>query len=203
MSSVPSPSEPPFNFGDDARTYNILKREKSPPRYRVFRFLAISLFVLAVLLIPLMIVLNSMGISVIPRSEGLGKVIEYKRSSGEVRAEVFYRDGATEDDARKLGKFLDEEGYFPARNRPLIERPDQSDGATVQVRKPKQTYLVACVVKDGVWDQRDVVESFAELRKMLQESVFEGQPVIIHLCEAIVPTTPGRHLTLKVRKVIE
>src|SRR5205085_549854 len=123
MSSEPPPTDSSLDFGDDARAHNVLQRERRSPRFRILRYAGIALFLVGILLVPLLVILDSLGVPVIPESEGLGKLLEYKQ--GGMHGEVYYRDGATEEDARKLGRFLQEVGYFQP-NRP----------ATVQIRKP-------------------------------------------------------------------
>jgi hypothetical protein len=189
MSSELPSSDTSLDFGDDARAHNVLQRERRSPRFRILRYAGIALFLLGILLVPLLVILDSFGVPVIPESEGLGKLLEFKH--GGMQGEVYYRDGASEEDARKLGRFLQEVGYF---------KPNKA--ATVQIRKPEDVYIVSCVVMEGAWNQDETVAGAHELRSMLSQQVFGNGPVIIHLCQKEVPVTAGHHLSVTVRKVI-
>jgi hypothetical protein len=95
--------------------------------------------------------------------------------------EVFYAKGATKDEARKLGQFLQRIKYFSG------QRP-----ASVQVARDGERYIVSFVLQPGAWAQPDVLASAAQLRVAIAAEVFEGKPVEVRLCDEEL--TPQRML---------
>ncbi len=85
--------------------------------------------------------------------------------------EVFYRDGATADEAAALLHYL-------------YAAPSPS-GATikVQLRRTQRGYSVAFVIAAGSWDDPDVEDACRELANRIQIDVLGGADVIVKLCD--------------------
>ena len=82
--------------------------------------------------------------------------------------EVYYRDGATQADAIALGNDLKSDGYFTDK------------GATVAIDKTAAGPIVSFVVKEGGWDQPEMVATFDEIGREVAPRV-GGFPLHIHL----------------------
>ncbi len=107
------------------------------------------------------------GVSLVIDGLYLGQKVEF--GGGE---EIYYTSGATESEARALGSFLREAGYFDGRS-PKSVRISHEGGEVV----------VAFVIQS--WTVNDV-EAQRELRDMGQQAsrkVFNGRKVVIHLCD--------------------
>jgi membrane protein YqaA with SNARE-associated domain len=89
--------------------------------------------------------------------------------------EVYYLGSATEQDARALGAALTNEGYF------------QDRGFVVVLSKDKDGTAISFVVKDGVWDQPEMLAGFQQMGRELAPSV-GGLPVKVRLVDALRQT---------------
>ena len=87
------------------------------------------------------------------------------------REEIYYRDGATEADAKALGQELQGCGYF-----------DGSTGSSVVLAKPKGRYAVYFCVGPGAWDHPEVIQEFDKIGRVLAEGRF-GRPLTLRLCD--------------------
>jgi hypothetical protein len=77
---------------------------------------------------------------------------------------------ATEEDARKLGEFLKEAGFF------------RGEGVTVTLEITSGRYTVSFVLVDGAWNEPDTVATFRELAQGLPASVCP-RPLTVQLCD--------------------
>jgi len=82
--------------------------------------------------------------------------------------EVYYSGLATRDDAQALGSALKNAGYF------------RDKGADVYLEKGKNSTVVSFVVKDGIWNQPEMVTSFEALGREVAPSV-GGFPIELRL----------------------
>lgn len=82
--------------------------------------------------------------------------------------EIYYSGSATKDDAQALGNALKSNGYFADK------------GVTVLLEKGNNGTVVSFVVKDGIWDQTDMVSSFEEMGREVAPSV-GGFPIKLRL----------------------
>ena len=85
--------------------------------------------------------------------------------------EVFYRDGATADEAAALLHYL-------------YAAPSPS-GSTikVQLRRTQKGYAVAFVIAAGRWDDLDVEDACRQLANRIQSDVLEGANLMVTLCD--------------------
>ncbi len=88
------------------------------------------------------------------------------------KGEVYYKgDGVTESDAKKTGAFLQTEGYFSA-----------DKGASVQLRKEGDEYVISFVYNKAVYDSLKVADDlFKLLGVKASKEVFNGKKVNIAL----------------------
>lgn len=100
--------------------------------------------------------------------ENYGEKLEVSSS------EVYFKDGASEPEAKKLGEFLKKQGYF-----------DSSKKATVQLVKDKDDYVVKMVVdekeinKDKAFYQR----YFWFVQDLISKEVFNGKKTKIVMAD--------------------
>jgi hypothetical protein len=104
--------------------------------------------------------------------------------------EVYYDDGATEADARRLGEFFLKAGYF-----------DGHTPASAQVLRTADGYAVSMVMRWGNWDNPLVVAEIRGIIPRLSQEVFGGAPVEVRLCHSVLENHNGR-LALTVMKTV-
>ncbi|HBS87969.1 MAG: hypothetical protein A2W91_10370 [Bacteroidetes bacterium GWF2_38_335] len=85
--------------------------------------------------------------------------------------ELFYTSNVTEDDANKLGKWL-EENYFV-----------QNKDASVQLEKEGDVFQAKFVVRDDVNLDDENVVAYANMLLEGVKTVFPDSKVEIHLCD--------------------
>lgn len=84
---------------------------------------------------------------------------------------VYYKSGATKEEAQKLGDNLKELGYF-------------GDGpAAVQVARDGDTYVFRFVTVDSAWNNTEHQKNFAVMSYGIAEEMFPGKEVRIELCD--------------------
>ncbi len=86
--------------------------------------------------------------------------------------EVFYGKEATEGEARMVGKFLQEDGYFSGNNE-----------ASVLVEKERKQYTVTFVMLNPEQPSEEVLAYFRGLTPRLSQEVFNGDRVEIKLSD--------------------
>ena len=91
--------------------------------------------------------------------------------------ELYYTSGATETDARRVGEALKTMGFF-----------ENSSGASVQVVKNGEDYVVRFVTVDSAWDDQAMKTAFANLGYALGQSAFPGKKLSIELCDSSFKT---------------
>jgi hypothetical protein len=84
--------------------------------------------------------------------------------------EIYYEKGATEADARLMGRFLQRLEIFNGQA-----------AMTLRISRRGQTVVVGITVREGTWDKP--VRPWAMLREELARDVFPGQPVEVQLLD--------------------
>lgn len=125
--------------------------------------LGIFLVILVAFLIQGCGILQKLGLG----GESYGEKVDF--GNGE---EVYYKGDATEQDARKLGAFLRNTGYF-----------DGSGSKSVQIVKDSGTIMIRFVVKDGIWNQESYVSKFKDYGSQISSELYGGQQIEVHLCD--------------------
>ena len=105
--------------------------------------------------------------------------------------EIYYGDGATEEQAHQLGAFLKQSGLFDGRN-----------SKTVRLAKNGAGFVVQFVIADGMWDNQAVLELMQKVRAAMSRDLFGGAAVEVHLCEREVGMKQGE-LALIVRRTLK
>ena len=100
-------------------------------------------------------------------SGGFGQKIDY---GGE---EVYYTKGGTEADARALGAFLREAGFF-----------DGHGSKSVRVSLDGQRLVISFIVQDWVVHDARTQQEFRTLGQQASQRAFAGRPVVVELCDA-------------------
>lgn len=86
--------------------------------------------------------------------------------------DVQYADGATTADARLVGSFLMEKGFFSP----------QGKDKTVRVARTAGDVVVSFVLADDAWTKPGVQAAFGDVRAELAKR-FPGVRVVVHLCD--------------------
>lgn len=90
------------------------------------------------------------------------------------KSEVYYKDGASKDDAQRLGNFLLKNSYF-----------DSLSEKSVQLTKNKDTFDVKFVVDKAKVEQQGNSEFlFQILGAAISSEVFDNKPVKVILADA-------------------
>ncbi len=90
--------------------------------------------------------------------------------------EVYYKSPVTEKQARALGEFLVEDGYFSGKP------------ASVQLIKEPDRYLIRFVVKPKTEDDLDLLHLFRNFGGVISSHLFEAQQVDVELCDKAYKT---------------
>ena len=95
------------------------------------------------------------------------------------QSEVYYQGiGVTEDDARKLGNFLLNQGYF-----------NTVDQRTVQLSKEDDNFIIKMVVdEEKVNADENVLTGFKVWQMWIEDSVFNGKQTKIVLANTELKT---------------
>jgi len=87
------------------------------------------------------------------------------------KCEVFFKDGATESDAQKVGDFLKEAGFI-----------GNEKAASIQVAKENGEYTVRFVYNKEYYEKTDGLDKvFKEYGAKMSEEIFDGKKVNIAL----------------------
>ena len=93
-------------------------------------------------------------------------------------SDLFYTSAITESEARKLGDYLLESGFFQKDNT-----------VTTQITKEGDVYLFRMVVKGDKGEDMEFLEKVGIFAAQLSRYVFDGKQVGIHLCDKQFKTT--------------
>jgi hypothetical protein len=92
--------------------------------------------------------------------------------------EVYYTDGATQEEAQKLGDWLKETGFFA----------DDDVTRSVQLRKEGDVYQVRFVVQPDKIDDQVILDAFQVFADVIGPDVLGGAPAEIHLTDENLET---------------
>ena len=114
------------------------------------------------------IILSLLVVVALTACSNHGKKVKIEGTKGE----VFYKgDGVTEDDAKKTGAFLKDQGFFSSEK-----------GASVQVTKEGEEYTMRFVYDKDVYDTLKKVDALFKLvGATASKEVFGGKKVNIAL----------------------
>jgi hypothetical protein len=95
------------------------------------------------------------------------------------KSEVYYKDGASKEYAKKLGDYLLQNGYF-----------DTKSDKSIQLTKTKDTFNVKFVVdkKRAETEMKETESTFTALGMLLSYQVFGGKPTRIMLADQYMKT---------------
>jgi len=86
--------------------------------------------------------------------------------------EVYYKSGATKQEAEAVGKSLQQQAFF-----------DGTGGASVQVVRREPGYAVRFVVKEDAAKDEATLDAFAGMGYRLSQDALGKQPVTVELCD--------------------
>jgi hypothetical protein len=86
--------------------------------------------------------------------------------------EVYYTRDVTEAEARRLGQFLQEDGYFAGRG-----------PSSVQLSRETDRIVVSFVVKRNAWKDPQIVAGFREIGQDISTRLYGGRLVEVRLCD--------------------
>jgi hypothetical protein len=132
------------------------------------------------------------GVSIVVAAVIFGMILGYDtlyyRQFGNLESffhgdEVYYKDGATAQDAEALAEVLEQVGWF-----------GDPQTTTVQITRPKDHYIISILVADHAWDDDDFDEYFGDIADSLAAEGF-GSDLELRLCDvefhAIATIRPG------------
>lgn len=90
--------------------------------------------------------------------------------------EVYYKEGASEADAQKLGDFLNEIGYFNGEEK------------SVQLQKEGNRFIFRAVIQEEYMDDPKIASAFEIIGAQISKLVFDGAPVDVHLTDEYLET---------------
>lgn len=100
-----------------------------------------------------------------------GKKLKYNNSV------LLYTSTVTEDEARKLGDYLLETGFFKKDNK-----------GTTQLTKEEDVYQFRMVIKEGADQDMEFLKIVGLFAAQLSQNVFDGEVLEIHLCDKQLET---------------
>lgn len=119
--------------------------------------------------IRLLDILTSLGLFALASCTNFGQKINIEGTKGE----VFYKDGATDSDAYKIGNFLKQDGFF-----------GNTKEASVQVAKQGDNYTVKFVYNKDYYEKNAWIEDFfRKYGARMSKELFEGKKVDIALTD--------------------
>ncbi len=86
--------------------------------------------------------------------------------------EIFYKGGATEEQAKAVGEVLTQRGVL-----------DGSNPASIQLIKKDEAFTLRLVVKEGRWDDEHVAETFADIAYGVSQDALDGATINVELCD--------------------
>lgn len=92
------------------------------------------------------------------------------------KGELYYQEPVTEAEARRLGEYLVQSGYFAGRE------------ITVQLRRQQNTYQVRMVVQKQFMNDPNYRRTFTDFGRQIGQNVFPGQRIELHLCDEQLQT---------------
>jgi hypothetical protein len=120
-------------------------------------------------IIQIPVVLSLLFATTLVSCNNFGKKIKIDGTKGE----VYYKDGATESEAKKVGDFLKEAGFL-----------GNEKGASVQVSKENEGYTIRFVYDKEYYDKTEGLESIFKLYgAKLSKEIFDGNKVNIALAD--------------------
>lgn len=122
--------------------------------------------------------LEGMGIEVWPRSRDSWTTIEYRCVGGNDLAYFNYTRRVSEQDARRLGDFLNDIGFFDHPLSVLLTRDDDK-------------YVVSFFIDQRIPLTDGLVGIYEDLRLRITREVFSDQTVVLRLCDPKVKAVPG------------
>jgi hypothetical protein len=135
--------------------------------------------------------LEFFGVKVWPRSKDAWESITYQAHNGWVSSDLFYTPYVSKAEARKLGDFLNDRGFF-----------DRTTPVSVVLTRTREGYVVSFFVRDRAWDDEQFVTEVDDLRRQMSAAVFDGRPVIVQLCATGVGVGPESVHQLDVKRTV-
>ncbi len=102
-------------------------------------------------------------------SNELGERVRFGDNS-----DVYYTSGVTNNEAQALGTYLEDMGY------------GIYGGATVQLQKLDDTYILSCVVQKNSWNDEDTVSGLRDLGVSIAEELLPGRRIEVHICDSLM-----------------
>ncbi len=154
----PEPSK--YRTGGDPR----------PDRSRRVAFAIVGVFLS---LAATLAILEAVGVHVWPRNEtGWERHTVRTLPGGRGTCDVFHSRRIPRDDAVRLGAALEREGFF-----------DVDHVVSVFVTRDGGEYAVSFFIDWQRFDEAGAVPAFEALRAKLRWEVFDGQPLVVNLCD--------------------
>ncbi|RME03486.1 MAG: hypothetical protein D6805_06295 [Planctomycetota bacterium] len=102
---------------------------------------------------------------------------DYGKKLTFLKGELYYTDPVKEEEAKKVGKILQEEGYFNNKRR-----------VSVQLKKEKKQYQLRFVVTPEAIQEKKYHLSFAYIGGKIAQKALQQAPLVVHLCDEKLKT---------------
>ena len=106
------------------------------------------------------LMVGAAGIELLPESP-LGTRLAVGRNG-----EIYYSNGATRDEAQRLGYYLKADNFF-----------DEEVRQSVILTKNLSDYFISVYYDNGVWDDHELLKYYEDYASELSGEVFDGNPV--------------------------
>lgn len=128
-------------------------------------------------------ILEANDIAIWPRDESnpdWHKIIYRRFPANNSSSALMYSERIPESDAKRLGDFLNNQGYF-----------DGSVPVTVWCNRQDDAFVISFFIRKDVTITEELAERFESLRMRISEEIFSDQRVVVELCEPLIFPTGG------------
>src|SRR5262249_50435445 len=148
-------SDDELYFGPPSDYQKTVRNEQAPLYRRFVSWIVVGSILLVVFSAGILILLFVLDVDVFPEEPVLGKELVISKDALGVRARVYYQSDATEEEARQLGRLLQEMGFFQGKVRTDVVLDIENDAV-----------VVSFGLKKG-WDEEAVIAWFEALAPIL------------------------------------
>lgn len=87
------------------------------------------------------------------------------------KGEVYYKSPITDSEAKELGEYLIEKGFFDGNPKSL------------QLVKQDEKYKIRFVIKKEMRERKDILNSLEQISALTSSAVFDDSPVEVDICD--------------------
>ena len=87
------------------------------------------------------------------------------------KGEIYYKSPITDSEAKKLGEYLIEKGFFDGNPKSL------------QLVKQDEKYKIRFVIKEEMRERKNILNSLEQISALTSSAVFDDSPVEVDICD--------------------